>query len=164
MITQKRLIDHKLIKPCVCTWFWEGIFNSSIHTFNFNGLNCILHFWNGDYIWGYCAIIGRYTGLKVQRNRNNHKEYPVLRNIPIPFTRIGIGFSNIPILFNRSRIAFLNILYLQNLYRILQNMKMQENLSWKALYIKYCKYNFSRITPQIQKKIQLTEKEHQLLF
>ena len=30
--------------------------------------------------------------LKVQRNRNNHKEYPVLRNIPIPFTRIGIGF------------------------------------------------------------------------
>ena len=30
--------------------------------------------------------------IKVQRNRNNHKEYPVLRNIPIPFTRIGIGF------------------------------------------------------------------------
>jgi hypothetical protein len=51
----------------------------------------------------------------VQRNRNNHKEYSILRNIPIPFTRIGIGFSNIPILFNRSRIAFLNILYLQNI-------------------------------------------------
>ena len=82
---------------------------------------------------------------KVQRNRYNHKEYPVLRNIPIPFTRIGIGFSYIPILFNRSRIAFLNILYLQNLYRILQNMKMQENLSWKALYINYSKYNFSRM-------------------
>ena len=60
----------------------------------------------------------RQCATKVQRNRNNHKEYPVLRNIPIPFTRIGIGFSNIPILFNRSRIAFLNILYLQNIYRI----------------------------------------------
>ena len=73
--------------------------------------------------------------VKVQRNRNNHKEYPVLRNIPIPFTRIGIELLNIPILFNRSRIAFLNILYIQNFYRILQNMKMQQNLSWKALYI-----------------------------
>ena len=82
---------------------------------------------------------------KVQRNRNNHKEYPVLRNIPIPFTRIGIEFLNIPILFNRSRIAFLNILYLQNFYRILQNMKMQDNQSWKVLYIKYCKYDFSRM-------------------
>ena len=36
------------------------------------------------------SLANHYT--KVQRNRNNHKEYPVLRNIPIPFTRIGIGF------------------------------------------------------------------------
>ena len=84
---------------------------------------------------------GKGTGLaiillicKVQRNRNNYKEYPILRNIPIPFTRIGIELSNIPILFNRSRIAFLNILYLQNFYRILQNMKMQESELKSIIY------------------------------
>merc|ERR1712030_217418 len=60
--------------------------------------------------------------FKVQRNRNNHKEYPVLRNIPIPFTRIGIGFKNILLLFYRIGIDFLNIMYVQNVYRNLQNM------------------------------------------
>ena len=60
--------------------------------------------------------------IKVQRNRNKDKEYPIPRNIPIPYTRIGIRFENILLLFNRIGIVFLNILYVQNIYRILQNM------------------------------------------
>ena len=51
----------------------------------------------GSSLLNYSVVVA-----KVQRNRNNHQEYPILRNIPIPFTRIGIGFLNIHILFTEA--------------------------------------------------------------
>ena len=71
-----------------------------------------------------------YCGDRVQTKRNIYKEYPIKRNILLPFTRKGIEFLKILLPFNRKGIWILIILLPLNRTRIwVENILLKRNLN-----------------------------------